>query len=56
MIYISFKKLKIFCDVTGCPFELNDFKGNAQIFQKETFEPLMGLKQNHYGSSKCYKS
>ena len=27
-------------------------KGNAQFFQKMTFEPLMDFKQNHYGSWK----
>ena len=26
------------------------FKGNAQFALKETFEPLMDFKQNHYGS------
>ena len=31
-------------------------KGNAQFFQKVTFEPLMDFKQNHYGSCKYYKS
>ena len=31
-------------------------KGNAQFFQKVTFEPLMDFKQNHYGSWKYYKN
>ena len=26
------------------------FKGNAQFVQNVAFEPLMGFKQNHYGS------
>ena len=32
------------------------FKGNAQFLQKVAFEPVLDLKQNHYGSWKYYKS
>ena len=28
----------------------SSFKGNAQFVQKVTFEPLIDLKQNHFGS------
>ena len=37
-------------------FERYVLKRNAQFFQKVTFEPLMDLKQNHYGNWKCFKS
>ena len=41
--------------INRCTF-IKKSKGNAQFFQKVTFEPLMNFKQNHYGSWKYYKS
>ena len=37
-------------------FQFDHLKGNAQFFHKVTFEPLMDLKQNYYGSWKYYKN
>ena len=34
----------------------NTLKEMRNLFKKVTFEPLMDLKQNHYGSWKYYKS
>ena len=48
--------LKRDCNTDVFRWILQIFKGNAQFVQKATFEPLMGFKQNHYGSWKYYKS
>ena len=33
-----------------CFYRKQYFQGNAHFVQKATFEPLMGFKQNQYGS------
>ena len=50
--YLSQHQLRILFKT----FMISQLKGNAQFFQKVTFEPLMDFKQNHYGNRKYYKS
>ena len=50
--YLSQHQLRILFKT----FMISRLKGNAQFFQKVTFEPLMDFKQNHYGNRKYYKA